>query len=138
MGTVQGKLLITIAMIITGISYWSHRHPDTAQGLLDIFKFGSPSQRSLFLGESDSSWNWLLLLAILPFLIAGVLGLSWHIKETQYEKEQKAFKVDIEWSDEVAPTETPVPTREQSTSEQLQGKGTAESKSQKESKGTNE
>lgn len=128
LGTVQGKLLITIAMIITGISYWSHRHPDTAQGLLDIFKFGSPSQRSLFLGESDSSWNWLLLLAILPFLIAGVLGLSWHIKETQYEKEQKAFKVDIEWSDEVAPTETPVPTREQSTSEQLQGKGTAESK----------
>ena len=135
LGTVQGKLLVTIAMIITGISYWSHRHSDTAQGLLDIFKFGSPSQRSLFLGESDSSWNWLLLLAILPFLIAGVLGLSWHIKETQYEKEQKAFKVDIEWNDEVAPTETPIPDKKQSTS---QDKGTALSKEQKESKGTNE
>lgn len=134
LGTVQGKLLITIAMIVGGISYWAYRHPDTAQGLLDIFNFGSPSQRSLF-GESDSSWNWLLILAILPFLIAGVLGLSWHIQETQYEKEQKAFKVDMEWNDEVAPTETPIPDKKQSAS---QDKGTTLSKEQEVNKGTNE
>ena len=136
MGTVQGKLLITIAMIITGISYWAHYHPGTVHGLLDLFKFGSPSQKSLFLGESDSITYWSLVLIMLFFLILGGIALSLNIKEKrEYERARSEFKVDMEWNDEVAPTETPVPIKEKSTT---QDKGTAESKSQKESKGTNE
>lgn len=136
MGTVQGKLLITIAMIITGISYWAHYHPGTVHGLLDLFKFGSPSQKSLFLGESDSITYWSLVLIMLFFLVLGVIAFSMNIKEKRdYERARSEFKVDMEWNDEVAPTETPVPTKEKSTT---QDKGTAESKSQKESKGTNE
>lgn len=136
MGTVQGKLLITIAMIITGISYWAHYHPGTVHGLLDLFKFGSPSQKSLFLGESDSITYWSLILIMLFFLILGVVALSMNLKEKrEYERARSEFKVDMEWSDEVAPTETPIPDKKQSTS---QDKSTALSKEQKESKDTNE
>lgn len=116
MGTTQGKLLISVAMIITGISYWAHYHPGTVHGLLDLFKFGSPSQKSLFLGESNSSFYWVVVLSILFFLILGGIALSMNIKEKrEYERARSEFKVDMEWNDEVAPTETPVPTREQST-----------------------
>lgn len=116
LGTTQGKLLISVAMIITGISYWAHYHPGTVHGLLDLFKFGSPSQKSLFLGESNSSFYWVVVLSILFFLILGGIALSMNIKEKrEYERARSEFKVDMEWNDEVAPTETPVPTREQST-----------------------
>lgn len=136
MGTTQGKLLISVAMIITGISYWAHYHPGTVHGLLDLFKFGSPSQKSLFLGESNSSFYWVVVLSMLFFLVLGIIALSWNIKEKrEYERARSEFKVDMEWNDEVAPTETPIPDKKQSTT---QDKGTAESKSQKESKGTNE
>lgn len=136
LGTTQGRLLITLAMIITGISYWAHYHPGTVHGLLDLFKFGSPSQKSLFLGESDSITYWSLILIMLFFLILGGIALSLNIKEKrEYERARSEFKVDMEWSDEVAPTETPIPDKKQSTS---QNKGTALSKEQKESKGTNE
>ncbi len=136
LGTTQGRLLITLAMIITGISYWAHYHPGTVHGLLDLFKFGSPSQKSLFLGESDPITYWSLILIMLFFLILGGIALSLNIKEKrEYERARSEFKVDMEWNDEAAPTETPVPTKEQSTS---QDKGTVESKEQEESKGTNE
>lgn len=136
LGTTQGRLLITLAMIITGISYWAHYHPGTVHGLLDLFKFGSPSQKSLFLGESDSITYWSLVLIMLFFLILGGIALSLNIKEKrEYERARSEFKVNMEWNDEVAPTETPVPTKEQSIS---QDKGTVESKEQEESKGTNE
>lgn len=136
LGTVQGKLLITIAMVITGISYWAHYHPGTVHGLLDLFKFGSPSQKSLFLGESDSATYWVVALSMLFFLILGVIAFSMNIKEKrEYERARSEFKVDMEWNDEVAPTETPIPDKKQSTS---QDKGTALSKKQEESKGTNE
>lgn len=136
LGTVQGKLLITIAMIITGISYWAHYHPGTVHGLLDLFKFGSPSQKSLFLGESNSSFYWVVALGMLFFLILGIIAFSMNIKEKrEYERARSEFKVDMEWNDEVAPTETPIPDKKQSTS---RDKGTALSKEQKESKGTDE
>lgn len=41
----------------------------------------------------------------------------------------------MEWNDEVAPTETPIPDKKQSTS---QDKGTTLSKEQEVNKGTNE
>ena len=69
-------------------------------------------------------------------MILGGIALSLNIKEKrEYERARSEFKVDMEWNDEVAPTETPVPTKEQSTS---QDKGTALSNEQEESKGTNE
>lgn len=142
LGTTQGQLLIAIAMIITGISYWAHYHPGTVHGLLDLFNFGSPSQKSLFLGESSTSTGWVLVLVMLFFLILGDISLSWSIKEKkEYERARSEFKVDMEWNDEVAPTDTPVPTAEakkQSATRKLQNKGTALSKSQKVSEGTNE
>ena len=126
LGTTQGKLLISVAMIITGISYWAHYHPGTVHGLLDLFKFGSPSQKSLFLGESNTSFYWVMVLSILFFLILGGIALSMNIKEKrEYERARSEFKVDMEWNDEVAPTETPIPTKKQSTT---QNKGTASSK----------
>lgn len=129
LGTTQGKLLISVAMVITGISYWAHYHPGTVHGLLDLFKFGSPSQKSLFLGESNSSFYWVVVLSMLFFLVLGIIALSWNIKEKrEYERARSEFKVDMEWNDEVAPTETPIPDKKQSASEELQSKGTSSSK----------
>ena len=124
LGTTQGKCLIALAMLVTGISYWAHYHPGTVHGLLDLFKFGSPSQKSLFLGESNSSFYWVVALGMLFFLVLGIIALSMNIKEKrEYERARSEFKVDMEWNDEVAPTETPIPTKKQSASEELQSKG---------------
>ena len=47
------------------------------------------------------------------------------MEKREYERARSEFKVDMEWNDEVAPTETPIPTKKQSTT---QNKGTASSK----------
>lgn len=98
-----------------------------------MFKFGSKAQRRFLFGSEDSKSGLyimkMLTLGVFLFIICIFIWLQ--LSEQKYEGTRSQFTADMEWNDEVAPTETPVPTtdvKKPLVSKNLQSTDTAKSK----------
>ena len=131
--TPVGLLFIIIAMIYIRLEYKKRVFPESYRNFLDLFKFGSKAQRRFLFGSEDSKSGLyimkMLTLGVFLFIICIFIWLQ--LSEQEYEGTRSQFTTDMEWNDEVAPTETPVPTmgaREPSAPKNLQSTDTAKGK----------
>lgn len=112
--TPVGLLFIIIAMIYIRLEYKKRVFPESYRNFLDLFKFGSKAQRRFLFGSADSKSGLyimkMLTLGVFLFIFIICIFIWLQLSEQKYEGTRSQFTADMEWNDEVAPTETPVPT----------------------------
>ncbi len=128
-----GILFIIIAMVYIRFEYKKRVFPESYQNFLDFFKFGSKSQRMFLFGSGDSKSGLYIIKMLTLGVFLFIMGVFIWLQLTQhkYEGTRSQFTADMEWNDEVAPTEAPIPTtgaKKSLASKNLQGTDINESK----------
>lgn len=85
-------------MIYIKLEYGKRVFPESYQNFLDLFKFGSKSQRVFLSGSAESKSGLFIvkMLILCVFLFITCIFLWLHLTEQKYERTRSQFTVDME------------------------------------------